>query len=822
MTDDSKIERVAYSLKGSGKEHRGESGGAGRGASVGSAGGVGVQAPVATREPVEHVIHGDRRVDHYAWLKNRKGARVKEYLEAENVYADAMMRSTEGFQEKLYQEMLGRIQQTDLSVPYRLRGYLYYTRTEEGKQYAVYCRRKEEAARGERRGAREEEATEARFGDRADIARSSAVPLRREETAGREEADARGEEEVLLDLNELAVGHTFMGLGIFEVSEDNQLLAYATDPTGYRQYRLEVKDLRTGGLLPLRVERVTSAAWAADNRTLFYVTEDEVTKRSNQLWRHVLGDQRPVPSDQKGGIKPPLQEKEGTERPALENDPGHKNRAAEGGPYESRTDELLYEERDERFRMDVEKSRSGAYLFLVVNSHTTSEVRYLRADRPEGMFQLVEEREDEHEYYLDHHPGSAGDPAGGVFFIRTNSGGRTYRLTTASVEDPARSRWHEVVPNRPKVMLAGMEAFRTHLLLFEREDGLPYLRVVDLTREAPTALAASTQIEFSEPAYNAMMGTNPEFDAGFVRFQYESFITPRSVYDYDVRTGGRVLRKQQPVLGDYDPTEYVSERLHVTAKDGTQIPLSVVRRKDTLRDGNAPMLLYGYGSYGFSMPVSFSSNRLSLLDRGMVYAIAHVRGGGELGKPWHDAGRMRQKMNTFTDFIASTEHLIAKRYTSSERLVIEGGSAGGLLMGAVTNMRPELFHVVVSHVPFVDVLNTMLDPSLPLTVGEYEEWGNPQIEEDYFYMKGYCPYTNLTRKAYPRMLVKTALNDSQVMYWEPAKYVAKLRTLKTDGNALLLKTNMGAGHGGASGRYDYLREIAFDYAFLLGELGIGE
>src|SRR6201987_281939 len=438
------------------------------------------------------------------------------------------------------------------------------------------------------------------------------------------------------------------------------------------------------------------------------------------------------------------------------------------------------------------------------------------------MFQLVEEREGEHEYYLDHHPGGADDPAGGVFFIRTNSGGRTYRLMTASVEDPARSRWREVVPNRPKVMLAGMEAFRTHLVLFEREDGLPYLRIVDLTREAPTALAASKQIEFSEPAYNAMMGTNPEFDAGFVRFQYESFITPRSVYDYDVRTGGRILRKQQPVLGDYDPTEYVSERLHATAKDGTQIPLSVARRKDTLRDGNAPMLLSGYGSYGFSMPAAFSPNRLSLLNRGMVYAIAQVRGGGELGKPWHDAGRMRQKMNTFTDFIASTEHLIAKRYTSSERLVIEGGSAGGLLMGAVTNRRPELFHVVVSHVPFVDVLNTMLDPSLPLTVGEYEEWENPQIEEDYFYMKGYCPYTNLARKAYPRMLVKTALNDSQVMYWEPAKYVAKLRTLKTDGNALLLKTNMGAGHGGASGRYDYLREIAFDYAFLVGELGIVE
>jgi oligopeptidase B len=860
MMNDSKIERVAYSLKGSGKEHREESGGAGRGASVGSAGGVGVQAPIAMREPVEHVIHGDRRVDHYAWLKNRKDPRVKEYLEAENVYADAMMRSTEGFQEKLYQEMLGRIQQTDLSVPYRLRGYLYYTRTEQGKQYAIYCRRKEESAGSERRGAREEEdAIQGTSRDehgghgedwekakiRSLTSPARAGKLRITETAkgqqtGREEADARGEEEVLLDLNELAVGHTFMGLGILEVSEDNQLLAYATDTTGYRQYTLEVKDLRTGLLLGsrlernnerpaseggpynFRVERVTSAAWAADNQTLFYVTEDEVTKRSNQLWRHVLGDQRLVPSDQKGGIKPPLQEEERTERPASENDPGHKNRVSEGGPYKSRADELLYEERDERFRMDVEKSRSGAYLFLVVNSHTASEVRYLRADRPEGMFQLVAGREDEHEYYLDHHPGSAGDPAGGVFFIRTNSGGRTYRLMTASVEDPARSRWHEVVPNRPKVMLAGMEAFRTHLVLFEREDGLPYLRIVDLTREAPTALAASKRIEFSEPAYNAMMGTNPEFDAGFVRFQYESFITPRSVYDYDVRTGGRILRKQQPVLGGYDPTKYVSERLHATAKDGTEIPLSVVRRRDTLRDGNAPMLLYGYGSYGFSMPVSFSSNRLSLLDRGMVYAIAHARGGGELGKPWHDAGRMRQKMNTFTDFIASAEYLIAKRYTSAERLVIEGGSAGGLLMGAVTNMRPELFHVVVTHVPFVDVLNTMLDPSLPLTVGEYEEWGNPQIEEDYFYMKGYCPYTNLARKAYPRMLVKTALNDSQVMYWEPAKYVARLRTLKTDGNALLLKTNMGAGHGGASGRYDYLQEIAFDYAFLLGELGIVE
>jgi oligopeptidase B len=752
MSNDWKIDGVAISpdagatASPSGPPLRADDGSPGaadvRGAALASAGGIGLQAPVAMREPVEHVIHGDRRVDHYAWMRDRKDRRVKEYLEAENTYADALMRSTEAFQEKLYQEMLGRILQTDLSVPYSLRSYEYYSRTVEGKQYPIYCRKRATAP----------------------------------------DAQPTPDEEVLLDLNAFAVGHTYMGLGILEVSDDNHLLAYATDTTGYRQYTLEIKDLRTGQLLPLRVERVTSAAWAADNRTLFYVTEDEVTKRSNQLWRH---DSSAVSS-----------------KPA--------------------PDELLYEEKDERFRMDVERSRSRAYLFLVVNSHTTSEIRYLRADTPLVAFQLMAPREDDHEYYVEHHPGSAQDPAGGIFFIRTNSGGRTYRLTVAPTADPARSRWQEVIPNRPGVMLSGVEAFRTHLVLSEREDGLPYLRIVDLTHEAQSALAASRRIEFAEPAYNAMMGTNPEFDAAHVRYQYESLVTPRSVYDHDVRNDKRTLRKQQPVLGDFDPANYVSKRLHAKAHDGTLIPISLVRRKDTPLDGNAPLLLYGYGSYGISMPVSFSSNRLSLLDRGMVYAIAHIRGGGELGKPWHDAGRMHNKLNTFTDFISCTEFLIAKLYTSQGRVVIEGGSAGGLLMGAAANLRPELFHVVVSHVPFVDVLNTMLDPSLPLTVGEYEEWGNPQVEDDYSYMKQYCPYTNVERKSYPRMLVKTAWNDSQVMYWEAAKYVAKLRAMKSGGNALLLKTNMGAGHGGASGRYDFLREIALDYAFLLGELGIRE
>ncbi len=717
---------------------------------AGSAGEL--RPPVAMREPVEHVIHGDRRMDHYAWLRQKEDPRVREYLEEENAYTQAFMKPTEALQEELYQEMLGRILQTDLSVPYVLRGYSYYSRTEHGKQYPIYCRK------------------------------NSGSPT----TVDRPQfhsADEEPQEEVLLDLNVLAEGHSFLGLGVFAVSDDNQFLAYATDTTGFRQYTLEVKDLQTGELLPFRAERATSAAWSSDNRTLFYVVEDEVTKRSWQLWRHEVEGPRAIG--------------------------------------DGKRDALIYEEKDERFRIDIERTRSGAYLLLVTNSHTTSEVRYLRADQPTGEFRRITERQDEHEYYVDHHPGNSKEPTGGVFFIRTNSGGRTFRLMSAPTKDPVRDRWTEVIPNRPGVMLAGMESFRTHLVLMEREGGLPYLRIVDLMRAATSALEGSYRIDFAEPAYHATLGANPEFATAHLRFQYESFITPRSVYDYVVATGDRILRKQQPVLGGYDPTEYGSERLQVLAKDGTRVPLSIVYRHETARDGSAPLLLYGYGSYGLSMPVTFSSNRLSLLNRGVIYVIAHVRGGGELGKPWHDAGRMHRKMNTFTDFIAAAEYLIDMNYTSKRKLIIEGGSAGGLLMGAVTNLRPDLFRMVISHVPFVDVLNTMLDASLPLTVGEYEEWGNPQSEEDYFYMKGYCPYTNLERKQYPTMLVKTGLHDSQVMYWEPAKYVAKLRTLKTDGNALLLKTNMGAGHGGASGRYDYLKEIALDYAFVMKELGIG-
>jgi oligopeptidase B len=692
------------------------------------------QVPVARRQPVEHVVHGDRLVDNYAWLRDKNNSEVIAYLNAENAYTDAVLRDTERFQEKLYQEMLGRILQTDLSVPYRLRGYLYFTRTEEGKQYPLHYRKR----------------------------------------------DAEGApEELLLDLNALAAGHSFLSLGAFAVSDDNSLLAYSLDTTGFRQYTLQIKDLRTGQTLPEQMERVTSAAWAADNGTLFYTVEDETAKRSYRLYRHLLGASEP--------------------------------------------DALLYEEADERFRIDVERTRSGAFLLLTTASHTTSEVRFLPATQPSAAFRLIAPREDDHEYYVDHYAGLTGDPSGGVFYIRTNSGGRTFRLMTAEVDNPSRDAWREFIPNRPDVMLASAQAFASHLVLYERESGLPYLRIVPLggarEREADS-LASSRRIEFAEPVYNASPGANPEFVTDYFRFQYESFITPRSVFDYDLRTGEQILRKQQPVLGGYDPSQYVSERLYGTAPDGTRIPLSVVYRRETPRDASAPLLLHGYGSYGISVPVNFSSNRLSLLDRGVIYAIAHVRGGGELGKPWHDAGRMHKKCNTFTDFIASAERLIDLRYTSTDRLIIEGGSAGGLLMGAVANMRPDLFRIVISHVPFVDVINTMLDASLPLTVGEYEEWGNPQVAADYAYMKSYDPYSNLERRAYPTMLVKTSLNDSQVMYWEPAKYVAKLRKLKTDANPLLLKINMGAGHGGASGRYDYLREIALDYAFLLTQLGI--
>jgi oligopeptidase B len=672
--------------------------------------------PVARRVPHGAAVHGETLADDYFWLREKTSPDVAAYLEAENAYADTVMAPTAPLQEALYREMLGRIKETDLSVPYREGGYFYYSRTEEGKQYPIYCRRK---------------------------------------------GDLDAAEEVTLDLNELAAGHSFLSVGAYALSDDGSLLAYSLDTTGFREYTLYIKDLTTGVLRPERIEKTGTVAWANDGQTLFYTIEDHA-KRPHRVYRHRLGPAAP--------------------------------------------DELVYEENDDLFRVWVGRTRSKGFLLLGSASHTTTEVRYLPADQPEGEWKLIAPRRHEHEYDVDHH--------GDRFYIRTNDQGRNFRLVSAPVGDPGEGGWQEVVPHRPDVMLEGMEYFRSHSVLLEREQGLQRLRVTDLRS------GESHPVEFPEPAYSAFPSYNPEYDTPLFRYTYQSLVTPSSVFEYDMDRRTSTLLKEQPVLGGYDRTQYVSERLEATAPDGVKVPISIVYRKGLPRDGSAPLYLVGYGSYGYPLPVGFSSNRLSLLDRGMAVAIAHVRGGGEMGKAWHDDGRMLKKKNTFTDFIAAAEHLIAERYTSADRLVIEGGSAGGLLMGAVANMRPDLFRIVVSKVPFVDVLNSMLDEDLPLTVGEYEEWGNPKNEPEYEYIKGYCPYTNLRRGAYPTMLVKTSFHDSQVMYWEPAKYVARLRTLKTDRNPLLLKTNMAAGHGGASGRYDYLREVAFDYAFVLRQLGL--
>jgi oligopeptidase B len=672
--------------------------------------------PVAAKKPKTGVIHGDVRVDDYFWLREKTNPEVAAHLKAENAYAEQMLAETKPLQERLYKEMLGRIKETDLSVPYRYGDYFYYSRTEQGKQYPIHCRKK---------GALE------------------AV------------------EEVTLDLNQMAEGKTFMSLGAYEASDDGNLLAFSTDSTGFRVYNLQIKNLRTGEMLADHAEDVGSVFWAADNRTLFYTTKD-AAKRSYRLYRHVLGSDR----------------------------------------YD-----LLYEEKDERFNVYGGRTRSKAHLIAYSSSLTSTEARFLSANTALGEWKLLVARKPERELDIDHH--------GDKFYIRVNDTGRNFRLVSAAVSDPSESNWKELVPQRDDVMLEGLSCFANHYVLYERKNGLQQINITDFKT------GKSHYLEFPEPVYSVFASTNREWNTNLLRYSYQSLVRPNSIYDYEVSTRKSILLKQNEVLGGYDAAQYDSERIYATAKDGVRIPISLVYKKGFKHDGSAPMLLNAYGSYGFPSFPTFNSNRLSLLDRGFVVAIAHIRGGGDLGKAWHEQGRMLTKMNTFTDFIACAEHLLAQKYTSKERLVIEGGSAGGLLMGAVTNLRPDLFKAVVSHVPFVDVINTMLDESLPLTVSEFEEWGNPKKKEEYDYMKQYCPYTNLAAKDYPAMLVKTSFNDSQVMYWEPAKYVAKMRALKTDSNPLLFVINMGAGHGGASGRYDRLREIALDYAFMLQQLGMG-
>lgn len=674
--------------------------------------------PMAERKSKSTEIHGYKLVDDFFWLREKTNPQVTAYLESENSYTEAAMKHTAALQEKLYNEMVSHIKETDENVPYRQDGYFYYSRTVKGLQYPIFARK---------RGS-----TEAK-------------------------------EEITLDMNEMAKGLKFLGLGAYAVSDDGNYLAFSTDTTGYRQFKLQIKDLRTGQLLPDTVERVGSVMWATDNKTIFYSTEDAVTKRSDKFFRHVIGTDK---------------------------------------------SDLVYEDKNELFDVYGGRTRDKKMILIVSGSKTSTEYLYILADNPNEAPKVILPREADHEYSVDHRDG--------LFYIRTNQGAKNFRLVTAPVANPAKANWKEIIAHRPAVKIEDVDLFAEHLVVAELEGGLQHIRINNLKTNK------SHRLTFPEPVYTAFVSTNREYQTPVLRFSYQSLVTPSSVFDYDMEKQTRVLLKQTEVPGGFDRNNYQSERIFATASDGTKIPMSMVYRKGLKMDGKAPALLYGYGSYGASMNPNFSSNRLSLLDRGVIYVIAHIRGGGEMGEEWREAGRMMKKMNTFTDFIASAEHLIKNKYTSSDRLVIQGGSAGGLLMGAVSNMRPDLFKAVVSQVPFVDVLNTMLDASLPLTTSEYIEWGNPNEKAAYDYMRKYSPYDNISKANYPATLVKVSLNDSQVPYWEGAKFVAKLRTTKTDDNPLLLKTNMGAGHGGSSGRYDYLREIAFDYAFMLWQMGLAE
>jgi len=684
-------------------------------------------APVAARKPHSTPIHGTELLDDYAWLRDKGAPEVTAYLEAENAYTSAAMSGTEDLQHTLYTEILSHIQEDDVSVPYRDGAYEYLSRTTKGLQYPRFIRR----------------------------------PI----------SDPTIEQ-TILDVNQLAEGQPFMSLGALGISPNGKLLAYTTDNTGFRQYTLAIKDLETNQTLADTAQRVGSIVWAADSATLFFTTEDDQTKRQDQLWRHTLGA--------------------------------------------TTADTLVFEEKDERFNLGVGRTRDRKFLLLEAGSHTTSEAWFLSSSTPEAAFTLIAPRVDDEEYSIDHRDG--------FFYIRSNRDAEQFKLLRTPVATPGRDHWQEILPEHKDAPLEDFDLFQTFLVTNYSERGLPILRVFALDAEGLPS--TPNDIRFPDPAYTAYGEINRAFDTTEFRYSYQSLVRPASVFSYNVATQLSTLLKQQEVPGGFDATQYASERLWFKAPDGVEVPISLVYRRDKFhKDAKSPLYVYGYGSYGYALPLGFSASRLSLLDRGLVVAYAHIRGGGELGDPWHDAGKMMSKRNTFTDFIAATEFLTANGYGDPTRVAIEGGSAGGLLMGAVVNFaaaagKPALFRAVLSHVPFVDVMNTMLDATLPLTVAEYEEWGNPNEPEAFAYMRNYSPYDNLAAGPYPAMLVKTSLNDSQVMYWEPAKYVAKLRTLKTNSTPLLLHINMDAGHGGASGRYDYLKEIAFDHAFLLKQLEI--
>ena len=673
--------------------------------------------PVAKKIPKEIVTHGDKRVDDYFWLREKTNSEVLAYLQQENSYAEEMSKPQERLRQELYDEILGHLKETDSTAPVRRGDYSYYSRTEQGKNYPIHCRKRNQAG---------------------------AV------------------EEIILDVNELAKDFKFFSIGAFAPSDDNNLLAYTADTTGYRQFTLRIKDLRTGKLLPEKFERVDDVVWATDNKTLYFVTENEVTKRQDEFHRHVLGSS-------------------GAER--------------------------LYFEPDELYDISASRSRDRAYIFVHAESKRSTDVRALPADGSATALRVLNPREPEHKYYAEHHHGK--------FFFRTNDKAKNYKIVTAPDNKPAKQNWTEFQPHSPAVKIEDIDLFAHHCVVSERENGLERLRIIELENKQAHVL------DLPDPAYELSVDANPEFDTAVLRFRYQSLVRPLSYFDYNMNSKERTLVKAVEVPA-YDPNYYASERVFATASDGVKIPCSMVYKKGLTKNGRNPLLLYGYGSYGVSMPDTFSFPRLALLDRDFVFVIAHIRGGGEMGEEWRDQGRMMSKKKTFTDFIDCARFLIEQKYTSPDRIAIQGGSAGGLLMGAVVNMQPGLFRAAIAQVPFVDVLNTMLDASLPLTTSEYIEWGNPNEKPAYDYMKTYSPYDNVKKQAYPAMLIRVSLNDSQVPYWEGAKFAAKIRSLKTDKNLLLLKTNMGAGHGGASGRYDYLKDIAFDYSFLLGQLGASE
>jgi oligopeptidase B len=679
----------------------------------------GHEPPVAGKIPVELTHHGHTRTDNYYWLRERENPEVLEYIRAENRYTRAMLRHTEALQEELYNEIIDRIKQTDESVPFYDNGYYYYTRFEEGGEFPIYCRKK---------------------------------------------GGLSGVEEILLNVNEMASGYPFYHVSGLNVSPDNRILAFGIDSVGRRKYSLRFKDLETGQLLPDIITETTGyVAWVNDSKTVYYTVQNDVTLRSEKVFRHTLGD-----------------------------DPGKR--------------ELVYFEEDETYRTGVFATKSKEYVMIVSSSTLSTEYRYADAGDPSARFRVFHPRERDMRYSVDHH--------GDKFYIVTNWNARNFRLMETPAGRTERRYWKEIIPHREDVLLAGIEIFSDYLVLSERKNGLTQLYIHNWKSNG------GSYLEFPEEVYTSGISVNRDFDSELLRFSYSSLTTPNSVFDHDMKTGERTLLKQDEVLGDFDPGNYQSRRLYATAGDGTKIPISLVYRKGIARDGSNPLLLYGYGSYGMSSDPRFSSIRLSLLDRGFIFAIAHVRGGQEMGRYWYEEGKLLNKINTFTDFNDCARYLIQENYTNPSKLFAQGGSAGGLLIGASINKNPELFRGVIAAVPFVDVVTTMLDDSIPLTTGEYDEWGNPNDPEYYHYMLSYSPYDQVKRQDYPAMLVTTGLHDSQVQYWEPAKWVARLRQYKTDNNPLLLHTNMEAGHGGAAGRYQRYREIALEYAFLIDLAGL--